>query len=158
MIAVTKSLKVAIIFAVVGVAGGVGIATALDREPPQIQQGEIEYEGGNPFLDPMFFKSFQETVRPMANYKSTLVVGEEGFYTADVKGGKEPYQYEWKFSDGVVLNGQSVRRSFDAPGSYDVLLRVTDAAERFNTLTLVTNVIPDSVAEDATNQTSQMEN
>jgi hypothetical protein len=58
--------------------------------------------------------------------QTRLAVGEEGFFISSAKGGKEPYAYEWKFSDGVVLSAANVTRSFDSEGRYYFDLVVTD--------------------------------
>lgn len=114
------------IFAGIGVAAGVGITLAF-LQSDEIQQREVVYGDDNPWLDPLFLQNYQESLRTGAHYKSVLDVGEEGFFYAAAKGGKEPYQFEWKFSDGVVLTAQNTTRSFDSPGTYTAVLTVSDA-------------------------------
>ncbi|MHC4995112.1 MAG: PKD domain-containing protein [Planctomycetota bacterium] len=36
--------------------------------------------------------------------------------------------YEWTFDDGAILRGPVTQRSFDRPGSYSVVMRVTDSS------------------------------
>jgi hypothetical protein len=81
----------------------------------------------NPWLNPSFLASYNENIRTGAHYKTRLAVGEEGFFVSSAKGGKEPYTFEWKFSDGVTVNGANVTRSFDSVGVYYFDLIVTDA-------------------------------
>jgi PKD repeat protein len=126
LVALAKGTKWAIIFAGIGVAAGVGITLAV-LQPQAIQQREVIYGDENPWFNPSFLQSYNENLRTGAHYKSTLAVGEEGFFYADAKGGKEPYQFEWKFSDGVVLIAQNATRSFDSPGTYSAQLTVSDA-------------------------------
>ncbi|MEW6603633.1 MAG: PKD domain-containing protein [Thermoproteota archaeon] len=126
MVALAKGTKWAIIFAGIGVAAGVGITVAF-LQPQGIQQREVVYGDDNPWLDPLFLQNYRESLRTGAHYKSVLAVGEEGFFYAAAKGGKEPYQFEWRFSDGVVLTAQNATRSFDSPGTYSAVLTVNDA-------------------------------
>lgn len=126
MVALAKGTKWAIIFAGIGVAAGVGITLAL-LQPQGIQQREVVYGDENPWFNPSFLQSYNENLRTGAHYKSMLAVGEDGFFYSDAKGGKEPYKFEWKFSDGVVLTTQNATRSFDSPGTYTAQLTVTDA-------------------------------
>lgn len=129
MVTFSKSTKWAIIFVGIGVAAGVGITTALFQQRA-IQQTEVVYDNDNPWFDPSFIQSQQAILRTGAYYKSILAIGEEGFFYAEAKGGEEPYQFEWKFSDGVVLIGQNSTRSFDSPGQYSAQLTVSDSEGR----------------------------
>ncbi len=141
MVALPKGIMWALIFAGIGVAVGVGITFAFLQQR-DIQQGEVDYDNDNPWLDPLFLKSYQESLRTGAHYKSTLAVGEEGFFNANAKGGEQPYQFEWKFSDGVVLAGQNATRSFESPGRYDVMLIITDAAGQTGGSNISVQVLP----------------
>ena len=121
MVTFAKGTKWALIFVGVGIAAGVGITTALFQQR-EIQQTEVFYDNDNPgFVDSY------KNLRTGAHYRSTLEVGEEGFFYAEAKGGKEPYQFEWKFSDGMVLTAQNSTRSFDSPGEYSAQLTVSDS-------------------------------
>lgn len=126
MVTLAKGTKWALIFVGVGIAAGVGITTAIFQQR-EIQQTEVIYDNDNPWLNPSFLQSYQETIRTGAHYRSTLAVGEEGFFYAEAKGGKEPYQFEWKFSDGVVLTAQNSTRTFESPGEYSAQLTVSDS-------------------------------
>lgn len=122
-----KRAKLAAIFAGIGIAAGIAISLAMLNSQTSGQVFTRVVEDQGPWLDPAFLQSYRDTVRTSALSRSTLAVGEEGFFYADAKGGKTPYTFEWKFSDGIVLTGQNATRNFDAPGKYDIRLTVTDA-------------------------------
>ena len=121
--------KMALIFVGVGIAAGIGITLVVVNSQTQgmVFQRVVDESEDNLLLNPSNLKSYEEMLRVGAHYKSTLAVGEEGFFNAGAKGGKEPYAFEWKFSDGAVMNAQNVTRSFDSPGRYTFDLTVTDA-------------------------------
>ncbi len=125
MVTFAKGTKWALILVGIGIAAGVGITTALFQQR-EIQQTEVIYDNDNPWLNPSFVDSYKN-LRTGAHYRSTLAVGEEGFFYAEAKGGKEPYQFEWKFNDGVVLTAQNSTRVFDSPGEYSAQLTVSDS-------------------------------
>ena len=125
MVTFAKGTKWALILVGIGIAAGVGITTALFQQR-EIQQTEVIYDNDNPWLNPSFVDSYKN-LRTGAHYRSTLEVGEEGFFYAEAKGGKEPYQFEWKFSDGMVLTAQNSTRVFDSPGEYSAQLTVSDS-------------------------------
>jgi hypothetical protein len=54
------------------------------------------------------------------------VVGEEVLFQGTASG-SEPLSYEWAFGDGNFGSGQSVTHTYAEPGSYDVVLTVTNA-------------------------------
>ena len=56
--------------------------------------------------------------------QAPLSVTLDGSTSSDPDG--EIVNYEWIFSDGTTLFGQTVQRTFDRAGSYQVSLRVTD--------------------------------
>ncbi len=62
--------------------------------------------------------------------KSTLQVGEEGFFRGLVSGGKPPYQVEWSFPDGTIAQSVNATRTFDSPGTYEVTVQISDSAEQ----------------------------
>ena len=120
--------KMAAVFGGVGIAIGI-IATVVvisSQDPGRVFTRAVE-DDENPFMDPEFLKTYQANVRTGAHYKSEVAVGQEAFFVSDAKGGKQPYSFEWKFSDGVVLTNQNSTRTFDAPGVYRFDLTVTDA-------------------------------
>src|SRR5919109_2661867 len=101
----------AVIFRAVGAAVAIGtLIVVVDNQTvgPMFQRlvgkgGDIKQAGAPQY-------SFR------ANYKAILAVGEEGAFVGIARGGKEPYTYEWRFSDGLTFNGEKVKRSFDSPG------------------------------------------
>ena len=127
MTAMSKTVKSAIFFSAIGIAVGIGIMLLIvdDQTLGRIFQplvggsSEDNEQGGN---------SLPFAIRQ--NYNATLAVGEEGAFLGVARGGKEPYTFEWKFSDGLTLTGQNVTRSFDVPGTYHFEVTVTDADGR----------------------------
>jgi hypothetical protein len=125
-----KGTKLAVVFVGIGIAVGVVIALAIVGSQTQgmvFARMVEDDDRDNPLLDPDFLKSYEATVRTGAYYKSEVAVGQDTFFVSDAKGGKQPYSFEWKFSDGVVLTAQNSTRSFDTPGTYHFDLTVTDA-------------------------------
>jgi hypothetical protein len=116
----------------------------------------VEDDDENPWLNPLFLKTYQENLRTGAHYRSTLAVGEEGFFNADTKGGKEPYTFEWKFSDGVILTAQNATQSFDSPGRYDVRLTVRDADGQRIGSDFFVNVVSEKPKEEATQSSTSI--
>ena len=122
MVAMSSTVKSAIFFSAVGIAAVIGIMllivddqTLLGVINPLIGESVDNEQGGNlPFA-----------IRQ--NYNATLPVGEEGVFRGLANGGKEPYTFEWKFSDGQTLTGQNVTRSFNSAGIYHFEVTVTDA-------------------------------
>ncbi len=122
MVAMSSTVKSAIFFSAIGIAAGIGIMllivddqTLLEIFNLLVGESLDNEQGGNlPFA-----------IRQ--NYNATLPVGEEGVFLGLAKGGKEPYTFEWKFSDGLTLTGQNVTRSFDSAGRYHFEVTVTDA-------------------------------
>ena len=122
-----KGTKLAAIFGGVGVAVGIAITLAVVSSQTQCQVfARVVEDGENPFLDPEFLKTYEASLRTGAHYKSEVEVGQEAFFVSDAKGGKQPYTFEWKFDDGVVLTDQNATRVFESPGQYRFDLTVTD--------------------------------
>ncbi|HWS20507.1 MAG TPA: PKD domain-containing protein [Nitrososphaera sp.] len=122
MVAMSRTVKSAIFFSAVGIAVGLGIMLVIlgDQTLRSIFQPLVGGSSSN----------LQGNSLPFAtreNYKAKLAVGEEGAFHGLARGGKEPYTFEWKFSDGLTLTGQNVSRSFDVPGTYHFEVTVTDA-------------------------------
>lgn len=118
----SRTLKSAIFFSAVGIAVGLGIMLVImgNQTLRSIFQPLV---GGSR-------DNIQENMLPFAtreNYKAKLAVGEEGAFLGVARGGKEPYKFEWTFSDGLTLTGQNVTRSFNVPGTYYFEVTVTDA-------------------------------
>lgn len=73
-----------------------------------------------------------------------LTVGEEGAYAAVAGGGKPPYTFEWEFSDGIILTGENVTRTFNLPGIQYFSLTVTDAdGKQVKSTELNTRIVPE---------------
>src|SRR5205807_4694463 len=54
-------------------------------------------------------------------------VGQAVSFTGSASGGTPPYTYSWTFGDGGIGSGSSVTHSYQAAGSYNVVLTVIDA-------------------------------
>jgi hypothetical protein len=124
MTAMSKTVKSAIFFSAIGIAVGIGIMLLIvdDQTLGRIFQPLV---GGSSKDNEQGGNSLPFAIRH--NYNATLAVGEEGAFLGVARGGKEPYTFEWKFSDGLTLTGQNVTRSFDVPGTYHFEVTVTDA-------------------------------
>ncbi len=118
----SRIVKSAIFFSAIGIAAGIGIMLIIvnDQTLRQIFQPIVNESSDNISGDNLSF-----AIRE--NYKARLAVGEEGAFLGNARGGKEPYMFEWKFSDGLTLIGQNVTRSFNVPGTYHFQVTVTDA-------------------------------
>ena len=46
--------------------------------------------------------------------------------------GNEQLNYEWEFSDGVILNGRNITRTFTTPGNYSLMLSATSPGGCFD--------------------------
>ena len=96
----------------------------------------------------------------LIRHDAIMAVGEEASFGAHSKFGKPPFSFEWKFSDGVTLNGQNVTRSFDSPGRYFFTLTLTDGTgDKVTSKQLNTNVVQELSENDASaNRTSVHQN
>jgi len=124
---ISKGTRLAVIFGVIGVAVGI-VATLLvvnNQTEGLVFQRAVE-DDDNPWNDPGFIQKYNENIRIGSYYKTRLAVGQEGFFFSDARGGKEPYTFEWRFSDGIVIYGSNATRSFDSVGRYSFDLIVTD--------------------------------
>ena len=54
--------------------------------------------------------------------------GEELQFTANITGGVPPYSVVWSFGDGSSASGNPVSHAYDVPGTYTVVVTVTDSA------------------------------
>ena len=123
MTAMSRTVKSAIFFSVIGIATGVGIMLLIVDD--QTLRGIFQPLVGGSNVNEQGDNNLPFAIRQ--NYNATLAVGEEGAFLGQARGGKEPYAFEWKFSDGLTLTGQNVTRSFDVPGTYHFEVTVTDA-------------------------------
>lgn len=152
----SSSKKFAIIFGAVGIAVGIGFTLLVvdNQTEGMVFQRVSEDNDDNPFLNPSFLEKYNENVRTGAKYKTTLAVGEEGYFISSAKGGKEPYTFEWKFSDGVTMNAANVTRSFDSVGTYYFDLIVTDAnGKQTKSTAMHVDVLDELPSEGRTNST-----
>jgi PKD repeat protein len=157
VIALSKTVKSAIFYSIIGIAIGIGLILLLvDTENLvglfQIGASEDnDNNNNNPLADrPFRYKTY---------YKAILAVGEEGAYAAVAGGGKPPYTFEWKFSDGITLTGENVTRSFDSPGRYFINLTVTDGTgDKLTSTPLYTDVVQEmQPKEDVTANVTAMQ-
>lgn len=131
MMNMSRSVKLSIIFLTVGIAIGISAFYILSQDSDsEIQQRAVSEEDGDPF-DAL---SIEERAKRLAYlsvgiyYKHRLAVDEEFPFTAAAKGGKPPYEFEWKFSDGAIYSVQNITRSFAAVGNYTGEFTATDSA------------------------------
>jgi gliding motility-associated-like protein len=70
------------------------------------------------------FRVYNSTV-PVAEFQTEkiLCVGKPASFTnKSTIAGNEQLSYEWEFSDGVILNGKNITRTFTTPGNYSLTL------------------------------------
>lgn len=155
MIAMSRTVKSAIFFSAIGIVAAVGIMLVIvdDQTLRWIFQPLVSESSDNKQGDNLAF-----AIRE--NYKARLAVGEEGAFFGTASGGKEPYTFEWKFSDGLTLTGQNVTRSFDVLGTYHFEVTVTDAdGKQVKSTNLTFNVLQELPKGDGTaNATSMQHN
>jgi PKD repeat protein len=65
-------------------------------------------------------------------------------FAAQVTGGEAPFAYAWAFGDGGTGAGESPTHTYQAAGTFQAVLTVTDAAGAQATSSLVVNVTADS--------------
>ena len=146
MIAMSTTTKLAIIFSAIGIAAGIGITlvTVYNQTLVLMFQRLVSENGDNKSVGGLSF-----AIRE--NYKARLAVGEVGAFIGNAKGGKVPYTFEWKFSDGLTLMGQNVTRSFDSQGTYYFQVTVTDAdGKQVKSTNLSFNVLQEAPKEEGT--------
>ena len=141
MIALSKGLKLAIIFMSVGVVVGIGVTFALikSEESDAIEQGLIS---DSKVSNEQLLKTVKEHVRPGISHKSTLAEGEEGTFFADASGGYPPYQFQWDFGDGSPTSSlQNVTHSYASAGEYNVQLTAIDSKGNHGVISVVQSVV-----------------
>jgi hypothetical protein len=146
-----RATKSVITFSAIGAAVAIGITIALVYN--QTVGSMFQRLAGEGDDSSQFPKDY--TLGYSTRYPGELAVGEEGTYYADAKSEKPPFSFEWKFSDGLTLNGQKVMRIFDLPGKYSFYLTVTDATGKQVTSTeLNTNVVQEMAKKGGAGNTT----
>jgi hypothetical protein len=147
MASLSRVAKLTIVFSVVGAAVGIGLTIAIVYNPTV---GAVFRRLADEDDDGSHLNS-EPRLGFITHYKAILAVGEEGTFTADSKFGKPPFSFEWKFSDGIILNGQKVTRDFELPGKYSFYLTVTDGnGEQVTSTELNTNVVQEIAKKEGT--------
>jgi PKD domain len=125
MTVMSRTVKSAVFFSAIAIAVGIGVTLVMtsNQTLAGIFQLGLSEQEDNENATITFGRSFSF----MTKYATTLLVGEEGTFNGSARNGKEPYQFEWKFSDGVTMTDQKITRSFNSPGTYYFDLTVTDA-------------------------------
>jgi hypothetical protein len=156
MTAMPRTVKSAIFYSAIGIIAVVGIMlfVVANQTLGTIFRGTADEEesgGGSSYLG-----GSEPNLGYLINYNAIIAVGEEGTFDAHSKFGEPPFSFEWKFSDGVTLNGQNVTRSFDSPSRYFFTLTITDGTgETVTSSQLNTNVVQNVPEKDASaNRTS----
>ena len=81
-------------------------------------------------------ESYDELYADFSISKSVCMVGDEVVFTNKTEGGKAPYTCKWTIGDRIAtLTGETVKYTFEAKGTYPIVLVVTDAAGPFNAFT-----------------------
>lgn len=125
MTVMTRKARLAVIFGAIAIAFGIGVTLVMTNN--QILAGIFQLGASQEEDNENDMITFGQSFSFMTKYATTLLVGEEGTFNGSARNGKEPYQFEWKFSDGATLTGQKITRSFNSPGIYYFDLTVTDA-------------------------------
>jgi PKD repeat protein len=125
MTSMSRKARLAVIFGAIAIAVGIGVTLVMKNN--QTLAGIFQLGASQEDEDENDMITFRQSFAFMTKYKTTLLVGEEGLFNGSATNGKEPYQFEWEFSDGAALIGQKITRSFNSPGTYYFDLTVTDA-------------------------------
>ncbi len=154
MTAMSRTVKSTIFYSAIGIAVVVGVMFFIvdNQTLGKIFQPTADEEsGGSDNLG-----GSVPNLGYLIRHDAIMAVGEEASFGAHSKFGKPPFSFEWKFSDGVTLNGQNVTRSFDSPGRYFFTLTVTDGTgDTITSTQLNTNVVQELSEKDAgANRTS----
>ena len=78
---------------------------------------------------------------PVANFSfspATAKAGQNVFFNASLPiaaNGREIVAWEWDFGDGAFGTGQTIAHIFGNPGTYNVVLKVTDSEGKIGTTT-----------------------
>ena len=116
---------------VIGKEGGSGgwshLHFGIDSRQPSGKWGTQE---GYAFLWEAYLRQYKPELIAVARPHHLVWVGEEAVLDAtkswDAAGRIE--QYEWQFHDGTTATGPTVTRTYDKPGQYSEVLKVTNSA------------------------------
>lgn len=154
MVTISTTAKSAIFYSIIGIVAGIGIMLLVfgNQTFQQVflsltgQSSDNNQGDNNP--------AFAIRERHMAR----LAVGEEGVFNSSASGGKQPYKFEWKFSDGQTLTGQSITRSFDVPGTHYFDVTATDAdGKQVKTTNLSIDILQELPNVNETANTTSMQ-
>jgi large repetitive protein len=111
-----------------------GTVTNDDYQVVSSDQG-VGSPGGGPvsftIVAPTLSPSFEQSAS-QANVGETL-----GFDDTSTTNGAAIVAWSWDFGDGHTASGTSVSHAYDAPGTYDVTLTITDACDYTESTTVV---------------------
>lgn len=154
MVTISTTAKSAIFYSIIGIVAGIGIMLLVfgNQTFQQVflsltgQRSDNNQGDNNP--------AFAIRERHMAR----LAVGDEGVFNSSASGGKQPYNFEWKFSDGQTLSGQSITRSFDVSGTHYFDVTATDAdGNRVKTTNLSIDILQELPNVNETANTTSMQ-
>lgn len=136
--AMSKGTRMALVFAAIGVAAGVGITFAVMSQLSNQDVDDI-YENNLSLEDRLKRTGFLSI---STQYRSNPEEGKETTFVSKATGGKPPYQIEWKFSDGFTSNMQNVTRTFSEPGQYSGVVTAKDSAGAVEQASISFEVVP----------------
>jgi hypothetical protein len=154
MTAMSNTVKSAIFYSAVGIAVVVGVMFFIvntqnlgtmffQRAADEENEGSDNLGGSVPNLGYLIHAN------------AIVPVGVEAPFDAHSKFGKPPYTFEWKFSDGLTLNGENITRSFDSPGRYFFNLTIVDGnGDKVTSSQLYTNVVEEIAGNERINNTT----
>ena len=128
-----------------GSGGWTHIHFGIDRIQPSGRYGAVE---GYAFLRQAYVESHpEETLQAVARPHVLIAPGEKAVLDAtrtashspDAPG---PLAYEWTFTNGETSNEPITRRTYETPGSYSEILKVTDADGNIDYDFAVVQVVP----------------
>jgi hypothetical protein len=149
MVIISTTAKSAIFYSIIGIVAGIGIMVLVFGNQT-FQQVFLSLTGQSSDNNPAF------AIRE--KHMARLAVGEEGIFNSSASGGKQPYKFEWKFSDGQTLTGKSITRSFDVPGAHYFDVTATDAdGKQVKTTNLSIDILQELPNVNETANTTSMQ-
>ena len=154
MTAMSRTVKSAIFYSAVGIAVVVGvmffIVNTQNLGTMFFQRAADEENGGGDNLG-----GSVPNLGYLIHANAIVPVGVEAPFDAHSKFGKPPYTFEWKFSDGLTLNGENITRSFDSPGRYFFNLTIADGnGDKVTSSQLYTDVVQEIAGNERINNTT----